>query len=153
MSGVREVRAQVFVHATEERERVLKALMEVFPEEVRGEVRIEEERLEGHYGNPIVKIVARVEGEAAAKTFEHILSRLSRIDRQALRGTLEDRVDKEGTLYMRLSKQDAFLGGLTLYEADDVIRITIHFQGRRRAALSAYEEALREPEGGERLST
>jgi len=146
--GIRELRAQVFVHATEDRERVLKALMELFPNDVRGRVSIEEERLEGHYGNPIIKIVARVAGEDAVKTFHYIVSRLSRIDREALRGTLEDRVDKEGTLYFRLSKQEAYLGGLTVYEADDVIRVTVHFEGRRGKAIGEYDRALSEAGAG-----
>jgi len=148
MVGIRELRAQVFVHATEDREKVLKALMELFPDDVRANVVIEEERLEGHYGNPIIKIVARVTGEDAVKTFHHIISRLSRIDREALRGTLEDRVDKEGTLYFRLSKQEAYLGGLTVYEADDVIRVTVHFEGRRRRAMGEYDRALSGAGGG-----
>jgi RNA binding exosome subunit len=148
VTGVRELRAQVFVHATEDKERVMKALMELFPSDVRSRVSIEEERLEGHYGNPIIKIVARVVGEDAVRTFRHILSRLSRIDREALRGTLEDRVDKEGTLYFRLSKQEAYLGGLTVYEADDVIRVTVHFEGRRRRAMGEYDRALSEAGSG-----
>jgi RNA binding exosome subunit len=139
---VREVRAQVFVHATEERGRVLKALLELFPEDVRDRVTIEEEVLEGHYGNPIVKIVARVRGPEAERVFHYILSRLEETDRVALARTLDDRVDREGTLYFRLSKQDAYLGTLTVYEADDVIRVTVHFHGRRREALKAYEAEL-----------
>jgi len=144
---IRELRAQVFVHATEERERVVKALMELFPEDLRGQLEVEEELLEGHYGNPIVKIVARIRGEAAERVFQYILSRLSDIDRGALAGTLDDRVDREGTLYFRVSKQEAFLGRLTIYEADDVIRVTVHFHGRRRDAMRDYEARLR-PSGG-----
>ena len=144
---IRELRAQVFVHATEEKDRVLRALMEVFPEDLRPFLEVEVDELEGHYGNPIVKIVARIRGPDAERAFRHILSRLTRIDRGALAGTLEDRVDREGTLYFRLSKQEAYLGRLTVYEADDVIRITVHFHGKRRDALRAYETELSEGGG------
>ncbi|MEB3816503.1 MAG: hypothetical protein LRS46_00970 [Desulfurococcales archaeon] len=142
MSGVHEIRAQVFVHATEDKERVMKALMELFPEDVRESVTVEEEVLEGHYGNPIIKIVARVKGEHARRTLNYILSRLSNVDINAMSNTLEDRVDKEGTLYFRLSKQEAYLGSLTLYEADDVIRISVHFEGNRSKALKEYRKIL-----------
>ena len=139
---VRAVEARVFVHATEDKEKVLKALLEVLPEDLRKEVRIEEERLEGHYGNPIIKLTIRVEGEDAPRVLEYMLSRLSAADRQLLAASLEDRVDKDGTLYFRVSKQEAYKGNLYVYEADDVIRISVHFTGRRSKAMREYERML-----------
>ncbi|MFN4046013.1 MAG: RNA-binding domain-containing protein, partial [Acidilobaceae archaeon] len=41
------------VHATEVSERVVKALMELLPEDLRSNVTVEVETHEGYYGNPI----------------------------------------------------------------------------------------------------
>ena len=136
------VEARVFVHATEEKEKVLKALMEIIPEDLRNEVKVEEEHLEGHYGNPIIKLTVRVEGEKAREVVEYIVSRLSSIDKSILYTSLEDRVDKDGTLYFRLSKQEAYRGNINVYESDDVIRISVHFAGRRSKAMKEYERLL-----------
>ena len=139
---VRAVEARVFVHATEDKEKVIQALLEVLPENLRREVEIEEERLEGHYGNPIIKLTIRVEGEDARRVLEYLLSRLSAADKRLLAASLEDRVDREGTLYFRISKQEAYKGNIYIYEADDVIRISVHFTGRRSRAMKEYERML-----------
>ncbi len=140
---VTRLEARVYVHATESREKVLQALLNLFPEDVRGDLVIEEERYEGHYGNPIIVITARIEGEKARRALESILSRMRTTDVRYLEGSLEERVDKSGVMYFRVSKQDAYLGEVSVYEADDVIRVSVHFQGGRRRAIKEYREILK----------
>jgi len=134
---------RVNVHATEDKEKVLRALKNILGDywEL---VEVEEEEYSGHYGNPIRVLRVRIRGPRAGEVLDYVLSRLSRGDRQVLSASLEDRVDKEGTLYFRLSKQDAFLGRLIVYEADDVVRVSVSFHGRRKDALSDYRGRLEE---------
>ncbi len=139
---VSRIEARVYVHATESKEKVLQALLNLFPEDVREELVIEEEMYEGHYGNPIVVLTARLEGENARKALESILSRMRAADIRYLEGSLDERVDKSGAMYFRVSKQDAYLGEVSIYEADDVIRISVHYHGGRRKALKEYKELL-----------
>ncbi|GAB6147695.1 RNA-binding domain-containing protein [Stetteria hydrogenophila] len=139
---VRSVEARVFVHATEDKDKVLKALLEILPAELRQEVRVAEERLSGHYGNPITKLTLRVEGDAALRVVEYLFSKLSPADRGLLASSIEDRVDRHGTFYLRLSKQEAYQGRIYVYESDDVIRVSIHYSGRRSRALKDYEKLL-----------
>ena len=141
--GVRSVKLRVSVHATESEERVVKALLEALPEDLRGSVRIEREEYSGHYGNPIIILSVNVEDpKDADRVLSYLLSRLGETDRRLLAASLEDRVDKEGSLYFRLSKQDAYQGRLTVYEADDVIRVRVGYQGRRKRALEEYRRRI-----------
>ncbi len=140
---VRAVEARVFVHATEDKEKVLKALLEIVPEELRREVKIEEEVLQGHYGNPIIKLTLRVEGPHAERVVDYIFSKLSPADRGLLATSIEDRVDKNGTFYLRLSKQEAYQGNIYVYESDDVIRVSIYYTGKRAKAVKDFEERLK----------
>ena len=137
------VTARVYVHATEEKDRVMKALMNVFPRELWGDVEVREEKYEGHYGNPIIVLEAGIsDPQKALQAFKNIVNRLDEADRRYLLASLEERVDKNGTLYIRLSKQQAYLGSLRVFEADDVVRVAVAFQGSRRKALKEYHELI-----------
>jgi len=142
---VRLLELRVYSHATEDKEKVLKAIRNILGDEYWEKAQVSEEVYSGHYGNPVIVITAKIaDPEAASRALNHILSRMGKADRMIMADSLEDRVDKEGTLYFRLSKQDALLGKLILYEADDVVRIAVHFSGRRREALGDYRERLEE---------
>lgn len=143
--GVKTLELRAYVHATEERERVLEALRRILGEDLWSSAEVVEEKYEGHYGNPVIVVTARIrDPQAASKALKSILSRLGKGNVSMLLDSLEERVDKNGTLYFRLSKQDAYLGRLILYEADDVVRITVGFEGRRRKALEEYRKRLEE---------
>jgi len=71
-----------------------------------------------------------ISGEDAIKALEYLGSTLDDIEKHALMASLDLRYDrKEGRLYMRFSKQDAFLGRIKLYDGDDVIRVVVVFRG------------------------
>ncbi len=136
------VEMAVHAHATEDEEKVLTAVMGLVPPELRGRVNVRREVLEGHYSNPITRIVVRVEGRDAEETVRYIGSRLSDAERTVLASTLESRYDaRAGRLYLRFSKQEAYLGRLRLYEGDDVVRVTLVFRGSPR--LEEVAEELR----------
>ena len=140
---IRSLELRVYVHATEDRDKVMKALREILPEDVVGDVEVVEESYHGHYGNPITVITVRVRDPAKAeRALDYIVSRLTKGDRAILAGSLEERVDKEGTLYFRLSKQDAYLGRLIVYEADDVVRVSVQYTGKRKEAMKEYARRL-----------
>ncbi|BAN90383.1 predicted exosome subunit [Aeropyrum camini SY1 = JCM 12091] len=142
MMGVSWLEARVSVHATEDRDKVVKALSSILPL-TGGGFEVVEDVFEGHYGNQIRVITVRLrDGRTALKVLEGILSRLPVHDRRYLLDTLEERVDKNGVLYLRVSKQDAYLGDVRVYEGDDVIRIAVGFQGGRKRAIRFYKSLL-----------
>ncbi len=137
------VEITVHAHATEDVGRVKAALEALLPEELRGKVEYEEQLLEGHHGNPITRIRVRVRGDDAVRVLEHIASRLSDAEKKALSSLLELRYDERaGRLYLRFSKQDAYLGEVRLYDGDDVIHVVVVFRGSPK--LRDVEARLRE---------
>ncbi|MCE4602945.1 MAG: hypothetical protein F7B18_07170 [Desulfurococcales archaeon] len=140
---VKSLVVRVYVHATEDEAKVLEALRNVAPLDDIEEAEIEVEEYEGHYGNPIKVYTYKLRGQAARQVATGILSKLSSLDRSQVASSLEDRVDKTGTLHIRLSKQEALQGRITLYESDDVIKVEIGYTGGRRRAVEEYRELLK----------
>jgi RNA binding exosome subunit len=136
---IKKLELRVYVHATESREKVLSAIKNIIPVEYMEKAKIVEEEYEGHYGNPIHVITVTIEGVPdSEKLLRHIVDKLSKADRTVVASSLEERVDRNGTLYLRLSKQDAFLGNLIIYDSDDVVRIAVGYSGKRRKAIEDY---------------
>jgi len=125
----------VIVHATEDLEKVIEAVKNTVPEELWGELErnMGVSSLEGHYGNPVVRVVVRLRGKRAEEAMRHILSKLERGDFETLIFTLDRRFDGRGRVFIRISKQDAYLGKMRIAEGDDVLRIVATIPGARRA--------------------
>ncbi|AFK50831.1 hypothetical protein TCELL_0406 [Thermogladius calderae 1633] len=125
--GVKEVEVSTHCHATEDCSRVLVALHNVIPAELRDRVRVEEEDLEGFYGNRIKVMKIRV-GEKGV--LENILRNLGKTDRSLLNASLDLRFDgRTGRFFIRLDKQSLFQGKFVLNDADDVVKVVVHFKG------------------------
>ena len=93
---------RAFSYATEDVKRVEQALFSLLPEDV------ELERVEnvGHHGDRIVVLSARVE---RADEMRHVLDRLSELeDLDRVLDELDERVDDNCALFLRLDKQAAF---------------------------------------------
>lgn len=116
----------VFAHATEDEEKVERALRNTIPAEITG-YKIDIQRLKGHYKDPITVITAHIRKKAAGEVFCATLRTLSSLDQHQLLDEVEDRSDKAGSLYLRLDKQAAFrgVGRLSLV---DPIRMKFRFQ-------------------------
>lgn len=142
---VKSLVVRVYVHATEDEDRVLEAIYNIIPREMLEDASVDVEEYEGHYGNPIKVITFRLRGDSARRAFKELLSRMDSMDRSHVASSLDDRVDKTGTLHIRFSKQEAYQGRVTLFESDDVVKIEIGYSGGRRKALEEYKDAL---EGG-----
>ncbi len=121
----------VFSHSTEDLSKVKHAVLNVLPTRLREKALIEEQVVQGHYGNPITLITARLrDKEDSEYAFKHILCSLNSTDRSIFVATLHRRVGpKNSLIYLRLSKQDAFLGSIMLMDGDDVIRVSATIVG------------------------
>ncbi len=99
---------RTFSYATEDRKRVEAALRSFLPEDA------EIDRIEntGHHGDRIVVSSARIE---TADGMRHVLDRLSALDElDRVLDELDERVDDNCALFMRLDKQAAFRGEVRL---------------------------------------
>ncbi|MFC7137194.1 RNA-binding protein [Halobaculum litoreum] len=95
---------RTFCYATEDEKRVADALRAFLPEE------FEVDRVvnTGHHGDRIVVLSARVE---RADDVRHVLSRLSDLaEWDQVLAELDERVDDNNSLFLRLDKQAAFKG-------------------------------------------
>jgi RNA binding exosome subunit len=93
---------RAFCYVTEDEERVESALRAFLPEDFE----IERAASEGHHGDRIVVLSARVE---RADEIRHVLDRLGELDDiDAVVSELDERVDDNCAFYLTLDKQAAF---------------------------------------------
>ena len=95
---------RAFCYATEDEKRVAEALRTYLPEECE----LQRAESEGHYGDRIVVLSARVEN---ADDVRHVLSQVASLsDIDDVRAELDDRVDDNCSFFLTLDKQAAFGG-------------------------------------------
>jgi len=118
--------ASVFIHATEDEDKVLRGFGEVFP----AGMGFKRTVLTGHYGNPIVKIEGRCKGRKAQEVFDRLVGRMERDDLREVTESLERKIDGSCHLYLRFCKQEALDGRLRLAGGDDVIHVKVKVAAR-----------------------
>jgi len=121
---------RISVHATEDLDKVIKALHHILPAEYLDEIVLKKNTLRGHYGNPITLFETRIKKkETFNALLENIFANLTEGDRESLLSEINLHVE-EGSLYIRLDKQAAFQGEMKLCTADP-IRVRIRFRKKR----------------------
>ncbi len=123
--GIVSVEFSTIVHATEDAGRVMEAVLNIIPSELRGSISFTRRYLEGHHRNPIVMLTARVANKEMAKAIvKHLFTMLSRSERRELNLDLERSLDEENNFYTRLDKQEAVNGRVRLTR-EDPIRVKV----------------------------
>ena len=105
------------VHATEDKERVLKFVSSALSVDVDD---FESENLLGHWGNQIDMIRGKLERKQASDVAFTIITSLDTYDRKKMLYSLEDYVDDRGILHLRLDKQKICDGKFELSEIDSI---------------------------------
>lgn len=105
------------LHATEDENNVLKSASETFSI---SKDRFFFKRLEGHWGNPIIYLIALLDSKEAWTTALKIMISLNPLERNQLKESLHDLVDEKGNMYIRLDKQGMCRGKINLSEFDSV---------------------------------
>jgi len=124
------VDVRVFAHATEDLDKVVKAVYNTLPTELADEIVLKKTNLKGYYRNPIIVLETRIKKRDAAKTvFKNLASGLSSLDKELLNNEIKQRLNK-GNLFIRLDKQSAYLNELKLC-SDDPIHFRMHFRKSR----------------------
>jgi RNA binding exosome subunit len=138
---IRRIEARTFCHATEEEERVATALGFACPE---GET--SRELLEGHFGNPLVRLTRRVEKAPAIRA---VWERWTAAGLPAaIAKDVDARVDEDGFLHFRLDKQAAYRETLAVASDSDTIDVRVKLiaypakpEQTRRVARSVLQGA------------
>ncbi|UWG50348.1 Exosome subunit, RNA binding protein with dsRBD fold [Halalkaliarchaeum sp. AArc-CO] len=134
---------RTFCYATEDEKRVEEALRTFLPEEFE----IDRVENEGHHGDRIVVLSARVEN---ADEIRHVLARLaslSEIDRVI--DQLDQRVDENCSLFLRLDKQAAFGGDVRLGEGITLRAKVEAYPAKKPNAVANAREVLETIEADE----
>lgn len=114
------------LHATEDEDKVLKAIEETL---LVPSVRFSRSASEGHYKNKILFQKAMLSSKEAALLAKKIISLLNSADRAYLSSQIDDYADEKGNLYIRLDKQRICQGKVSLSETD---AIRVRFKPIRR---------------------
>jgi hypothetical protein len=127
---------RAFSYATEDVTRVERALRTLLPEDVE----LERAESEGYHGDRIVVLSARLEN---ADEVRHVLERLSGAsDFDRLLAELDDRVDENCSLFVRLDKQAAYRGEVRLGEGITLRAKVEAYPAKREAAVENAREAF-----------
>lgn len=106
---------QTLCHATEDEDKVLKAVERLYPSFSRSTAK-------GYFKNPIHIFEARIKRK---KETESVISLLKENLGQELKKGLSRRVDEKGNIYIRLDKQELYQGRYVLRNSGEV-KITVH---------------------------
>ena len=104
-----------FAHATEDEARVKAAILKILPPEIAEKSEFSCTAMNGHHGNPILELKSSIaKKKEADKILLKILHELSPLDETLLDGELSNHLDERNRFYLRLDKQQAFLGYVSM---------------------------------------
>ncbi|AAV46128.1 RNA-binding protein [Haloarcula marismortui] len=129
---------RTFCYATEDDKRVEDALRTFLPEDYP----VERAQSEGHYGDRIIVLSARVEN---ADDIRHVLTQVaSAPEIDAVRAELDDRVDDNCSFFLTFGKQAAF--GRNVERGDGItLRAKVEaYPAKREKAVENARELLEE---------
>jgi RNA binding exosome subunit len=130
--------ARALCHATEVLERVMQAVANTI-----GEATLETKRTTGHHGNEIIVVEAHCTGSG---NVNHLFGKISEMDRDRLLSTLDLRLDESCNLFMRIDKQAAYLGRISLADSEDSVALRLKvsaYPAKRDVAAEIVAEFVR----------
>jgi RNA binding exosome subunit len=123
---VRYLELRTLSHATENKQKVIKAIYNLFPES--SPFIVGETILKGYFGDTIVSLKIEINNRKICTNFlNHVIRNLNSIDYESLLEELPTRIDASKNLYLRFSKQKAYQGKISL-ESRDPIRVKFRLQ-------------------------
>jgi len=127
---------RAFCYATEDDKRVEDALRTFLPEDFE----VERAESEGHFGDRILVLSARVEN---ADGMRHVLSQVAQLpDVDRLLDELDERVDDNCSLFLRFDKQAAARGEVALGEGITFRAKVEAYPSKKVKAVENAREAL-----------
>lgn len=131
----------VFVHATEDKEKVLKAAKFLLPG---GEFVAED--VTGHYGNPITLLGSKINKKAVLEGWwTEAIKKMGPGDVEKLKKALPGKIDESCRLYLRFDKQRAYLEELALAEGEGTIYVKLKvavWPAKKESAVEALGKIL-----------
>ncbi|AEA47056.1 RNA-binding domain-containing protein [Archaeoglobus veneficus] len=128
------------VYTTEDMEKVGEAISTLFPFEF--EIVVSEAK--GHYGNPMKFLEVEIAKKREIKEFWNYLMELIGEQREYLLNTIDEKLDEQNVLHIRIDKQKAYLGEIELGGRDSIVvkAKIVTYPARRDKALEAAKELI-----------
>ena len=129
------------VYSTENKEKVGEAMATLFPFEF--EIMVSEAT--GHYGNPLLYLEVEINKKRQIKEFWNNLMDLLGDQKKILLNMLEEKIDDQGVLHIRIDKQKAYLGKVELTEGGDAIVVEtkiVTYPARRERIIEAARQLI-----------
>jgi hypothetical protein len=125
--NIQSVELNTIAHATDDLDKVQLALSRLLPESLRGRQLFTRKYVVGHYNNRIVTFAARLTDTPEVEQFTRfLLGQLPKSEILSIERELNLHSDEDGNLYLRIDKQQAFLGTIRLIDKDP-IRVKLKF--------------------------
>jgi len=113
--GIAWIQIETFSHATEDIEKVKSLLSKFFS----FDITFNENKTYGHFGNEITIINVELSKNKEIKDF--ISNFLTIVDKNYILETLEKRLDEDGILFIRMSKERVFNDDFTIDDNGDIL--------------------------------
>ena len=124
---IQSIEISTIAHSTEDLGKVEAALSHLLPDSLRGRQLFTRSYVEGHYNNPIVTFTARItKPSEIAQITGFLMNQLPKSERLLIQRNLSLHSDGEGNLFLRVDKQQALRGTITLSDVDS-IRVKLKF--------------------------
>jgi hypothetical protein len=118
---VHSIALEAFSYPSEDAEKVAKAIAFVFPKG-----KLKEESIESYFGPKITRHSALISNpRQVADEISYLVKKIPDSEKKQIIKTLEDRIDDEGNVHIRFSKQDALDEKFSLQYKGDVIKLKI----------------------------
>ncbi|MGD2072626.1 MAG: RNA-binding domain-containing protein [Candidatus Thorarchaeota archaeon] len=128
MLSITRLEARAFSRATEVLDRVKTAILNLFPPNLRENIELELDRTTSYCDAPIIILTATTNDEdVGEKTLHHILNQLPTDDKKELAYSLNQRINEKCDLFLRIDKQDVFLGNIRLAKKPDLVHVEVRF--------------------------
>lgn len=134
-----EVTAEVIIHATEDRKKILDSIFALF--EIKEE-EFTEERLVGHFGNTITLLKTKIIKKRAQELINKLVSKISKVQMNEFFDNIDMQLEGS-SLFLRISKQDVVRKTINIQQ-NDAIRIKISMPVYKKSDLTkTYMELLK----------
>jgi len=133
-----EVSAEIIIHGTEDKKKILDPMYKLF--EIKEEEFVQE-RLEGHFGNPILMLSIKLGKNRAEEFIKKLVSKISKSQMDEFLQNIE--MYFEGSsLFLRISKKDIVRNSISLQQ-NDALKIKISTPVYKKSELiKTYLELL-----------
>ena len=133
-----EVTTEIIIHATEDKKKIFDPMYEVFKIK---EEEFVQERLEGHFGNPILMISIKLGKKRADEFIKKLVSKISKSQMNEFLENIETYFE-DSSLFIRISKKDLVRKSISLQQ-NDALKIKISTPVYKKSELvKTYLELL-----------